>query len=91
HGAASPQTQAEGGSAFMRVALARSFVEGAWWSRLQDVAAGPSDGVVDAAGKVKPVLAELLAVRQSMMQPTGAGKSGSGKASGKASGKGSGA
>ena len=91
HGAASPQTQAEWGSAFMRVALARSFVEGAWWSRLQDVAAGPSDGVVDAAGKVKPVLAELLAVRQSMMQPTGAGKSGSGKASGKASGKGSGA
>ncbi|MFN9077794.1 MAG: hypothetical protein ACK5WX_10265, partial [bacterium] len=59
-----PDTQARWGSSFLTVALARTFIEGAWWSRLQDVRGGPSDGVIDADGNPKPVLAKLLEIRQ---------------------------
>ncbi len=79
HGSASPQKQAEWGEAFMRIALSRSFVEGAWWSRLQDVAGGASDGVVDAKGQVKPILERLLAVRHSMVHPQAMVKDGAAK------------
>jgi hypothetical protein len=61
-----PRTQGAWGSAVLRMALARTFIEGAWWSRLQD-APGASDGVLDEAGRPKPVLAELLEVRARVM------------------------
>lgn len=62
----SPETQARWGDVFLRVALARTFIEGAWWSRLQDLPGGPKDGVLDAAGAAKPVLEKLLRVRKSL-------------------------
>ena len=60
----STETQARWGASFLTVALARTFIEGAWWSRLQDVRGGASDGVIDADGNQKPVLAKLLEIRQ---------------------------
>ena len=57
-----PATQREWGSAVLRMALARTFIEGAWWSRLQD-ADGATDGVLDESGRVKPVLEALFEVR----------------------------
>jgi hypothetical protein len=60
----SPESQARWGASFLSIALARTFVEGAWWSRLQDVRGGPSDGVIDVDGNPKPVLARLLEIRQ---------------------------
>jgi len=71
----SPSSQARWGGSFLTIALARAFVEGVWWSRLQDVRNGPSDGVLDADGNPKPVLARLLEIRQSLEQlsrPAGA-------------------
>jgi hypothetical protein len=60
----SPETQARWGASFLTVALARIFIEGAWWSRLQDERGGASDGVIDADGNPKPVLAKLLEIRR---------------------------
>lgn len=59
-----PETQARWGASFLTMALARTFVEGAWWSRLQDAPGGPTDGVIDAEGRPKPVFTRLLEVRQ---------------------------
>ena len=60
----SPRTQAEWGGALFSIILARTFLEGAWWSRLQDAPDGPRDGVLDAQGQPKPVFARLLAMRE---------------------------
>jgi hypothetical protein len=58
------RTQAEWGGALFSIVLARTFLEGAWWSRLQDAPTGPRDGVLDAQGQPKPVFARLLALRE---------------------------
>ena len=60
----SPETQARWGASLLTIALARTFIEGAWWSRLQDVRGGAADGVIDADGNPKPILAKLLEIRQ---------------------------
>ena len=62
HGAWSPQSQSRWAGEMLKLSLARKWIEGAWWSRLQDTATA-TDGLIDRDGKVKPVLQELLAVR----------------------------
>jgi hypothetical protein len=62
----SVDSQARWGTAFFSIALARSFVEGVWWSRLQDAPGGPTDGLIDASGNAKPVLAKLLEIRRTL-------------------------
>ena len=46
----------------LKVSLARKWIEGAWWSRLQDTALA-SDGLLDREGRPKPVLESLLRIR----------------------------
>ena len=69
------ETQARWGGSFFTLALARTFIEGAWWSRLQDARGGPSDGVIDADGHPKPVLARLLEIRQRLDKDAQAARS----------------
>jgi len=65
-----PSAQANWGEAMLRVSLARAFVEGAWWSRLQDAPGGPTDGVLDVQGRAKPVLDRLIALRRELARAT---------------------
>jgi hypothetical protein len=64
-GAWSAEHQAQWGVDMLRISLARSWIEGAWWSRLQD-AVGASDGVIDANGQPKPALGAMLALRRGL-------------------------
>ena len=70
----SPETQARWGASLLTIALARTFIEGAWWSRLQDVRGGAADGVIDADGKPKPILAKLLEIRQRLEKDARSGR-----------------
>lgn len=65
HGPWTPESQARWGGEMLKIALARKWIEGAWWSRLQDTATA-SDGLLDAQGRAKPVLEELLNLRHRM-------------------------
>lgn len=60
----SPERQTAWGRAFVRIAMARPFVEGVWWSRLQDAPGAPADGVLDEKGQPKPVFAKLVGFRK---------------------------
>lgn len=60
----SPERQASWAGAFARIAMSRPFVEGVWWSRLQDTATSVRDGVLDERGQPKPVFAKLLGFRK---------------------------
>ena len=62
HGQWTPESQARWGGEMLKIALARKWIEGAWWSRLQDTATA-TDGLLDAQGRAKPVLDELLGLR----------------------------
>lgn len=61
-----PDRQADWAESLFKIALARSFVEGAWWSRLQDAPGGASDGLIDVRGKPKPALERLLGLRRDL-------------------------
>ena len=62
HGPWTPESQARWGGEMLKVSLARKWIEGAWWSRLQDTAQA-SDGLIDRDGRPKPVLESLLRTR----------------------------
>lgn len=66
-----PSAQAHWGEAMLRVALSRAFVEGAWWSRLQDAPGGPTDGVLDVQGRPKPIFDRLIALRRELTRSSG--------------------
>jgi len=65
HGPWSPESQARWGGEMLKISLARKWIEGAWWSRLQDTATA-TDGLLDAQGRPKPVLEALLGLRNRM-------------------------
>ena len=67
----SDEVQRAWGGSMARVALGRPFIEAAWWSRLQDAAGGPHDGVLDVAGRAKPVLHELVELKRRVSVPLG--------------------
>lgn len=67
----SESTQAAWGRSLLEIALGRPFIEGAWWARLQDAPGGPTDGVIDASGRPKPVLAALMDLRRRIAAPLG--------------------
>lgn len=67
----SDEVQRAWGGSVARVALGRPFIEAAWWSRLQDAAGGPHDGVLDVAGRAKPVLRELVELKRRVSVPLG--------------------
>ena len=62
HGPWTPESQARWGGEMLKVSLARKWIEGVWWSRLQDTAQA-SDGLIDRDGRPKPVLESLLRTR----------------------------
>jgi hypothetical protein len=66
NGGWTPERQAEWAESVFRIGLARTFVEGVWWSRLQDAPGGACDGLIDAQGRAKPVLERLLALRRGL-------------------------
>ena len=63
HGHWTPASQARWAGEMLKLSLARKWIEGAWWSRLQDTASA-TDGLLDRDGNPKPVLRELLSVRE---------------------------
>ena len=65
HGAWTPESQARWGGEMLKSSMARKWIEGAWWSRLQDTATA-SDGLLDRRAHAKPVLKELLMLRSRM-------------------------
>jgi len=70
-GGPSDATQAAWGRSVLEIALGRPSIEGAWWSRLQDAPGGPTDGVIDAAGRPKPVLEAIMDLRRRISAPLG--------------------
>ncbi|MGA1224420.1 MAG: hypothetical protein ACO31E_07620 [Phycisphaerales bacterium] len=62
HGAWTPGSQARWGGEMLQISLARKWIEGAWWSRLQDTAHS-TDGLLDVHGRPKPVLESILNLR----------------------------
>lgn len=65
HGAWTPESQARWGGEMLQISLARKWIEGAWWSRLQDTATA-TDGLIDIRGHAKPVLKSLMELRSRM-------------------------
>ncbi len=61
-----PQVQAEWAAAFGALALCKPYVSGVQWVHLSDAQPHqiPHAGLVDAAGKPRPALDRLLALRQ---------------------------
>jgi hypothetical protein len=57
-----PESQARWGAEMLKISLARKWIEGAWWSRLQDTAQA-TDGLLDRDGRPKPVLESLVRIR----------------------------
>ena len=70
-GGPSESTQAAWARAMLEIGLGRPSIEGAWWSRLQDAPGGPTDGVLDASGRPKPVLRAIMDLRQRISAPLG--------------------
>ena len=56
------------------IALSKPYVESVFWDRLVDGRGGglpASTGVLDDAGRPKPVLSRLVAVRRRLREPLG--------------------
>lgn len=62
HGKWTPESQARWGGEMIKISLSRKWIEGAWWSRLQDRGTA-TDGLLDRDGRPKPILEELLSLR----------------------------
>ncbi|MFM7259747.1 MAG: hypothetical protein ACKO3W_04005 [bacterium] len=75
-----PERQADWAESIFKIALARTFVEGVWWSRLQDAPDGARDGLIDARGKPKPALERLIALRRELSSGAAKFAKGGGKA-----------
>jgi hypothetical protein len=69
-GGFTPETQAQWAEAFVTLALCKPFVQSVQWTHSFDAESHlfPHCGLVDAAGRVKPVMQQLRALRESHLR-----------------------